>query len=280
MPRLLDTLDSAGPCFLALDDTEYAGRLLEGGEIPWLDADRWVAFRRKASSLLRSDLALVPFAGFARAWVGAHPELRDAMAAKKRAIAPARTLLGDEDLARHVTSIARALRAALPRPPLVLSLPSPRAWVHVAYALAFGTDATVEVGEDEADACAVHLADRLRSFADAGVDAVLLEELATAEPASAAEVAWYQPVLNVAAHYRWEVGLRMPTASRFQGRADGVAFAVAPRPLDGPRAGLTLPSTFWDGTEAPSAPAGGFRFVEVPVAAVPETVLARLATLL
>lgn len=279
MPKLLDRLAAGDKPLLWLDDTVYSDRLLAGGRTPWLDAAEYVAFRRKAVGLLRPDFVVVPVGAYARAWVNARPALREAMAARKRAIVPARTLLADEAMRAQLVEILRGLRAAFGGPPLVLALPSPRAWVGAAYRQAYGDDAEVEVGGDEADACAVYVAEFLRSFGDCGVDGILLEESAGAEPASAAEIGWYQPVINLAGHYRWDLGLRLISGAGFGGEASGVQFVIAPRPVPGAAYGLALADAFWSGAEAPAAPAGGFRFAMVPMDAVPENVLERLATL-
>lgn len=279
MPKILERLAAGLPAPLWLDDTAYADKLLAAGRTPWLDSTEYVAFRRKAQGLLRPDVLLVPIGAFAQAWVAQHPALKDAMTTKKRAVAPARTLLADEALRAHLVETLRGLRAAFANVPLVLAMPSPRAWVIAAYALAFGADAEVEVGGDEADSCAVYVAECLRSFGESGVDGLLLEERAGAEPASAEELDWYQPVINVAGHYRWDLGLRLPTAEGFAGEAHGMQFVVAPHAVAGAAPGLALGAAFWDGEPAPAAPAGGFRFAEVPGDAVPEKVLERVATL-
>lgn len=278
MPKILERLAANGAA-LWLDDSDYAERLLANGRTPWHDVAEYVAYRRKAQGLLRPDFVVLPLARFAAARVAADAALKDAMSAKKRAVVPARTLLADEGWRAHLAELLKAMRAAFGSTPLVLALPSPRALVGEAYRLAFGADADVEVGGDEADACAVYLADFLSAFGDSGVDGVLLEEVAGAEPASTEEIAWYQPVLNVASHYRWDLGLRLPSGAGFSGAAEGVQFVIAPTAIAGAAHGLALGEGFWTGEAAAAAPNGGFRYACVPAAAVPEQVLERLATL-
>lgn len=273
MPRLLDQISSSATPLLWLDDTAYADALLAQGRTPWLDGAEYVAFRRKAQGLLRPDVVVVPVGAFAHAWVGAHPELREVMAAKKRAGVPARVLLGDEALRAHLVDVVRGLRAAFASAPLVLALPSPRAFVGDAYRLAHGVEAEVEVGGDEADACAVYVAEFLRSFGECGVDALLLEEDANAEAANAEELGWYQPVINVAGHYRWDLGVQWPSGEAFVGEVRDLQFVIAPRVLPGAACGVSVSEAFWSGADAPSVPAGGFRFARVPAQAVPEAVL-------
>lgn len=279
MPKILERLTAGDKPLLWLDDLAYSDRLLANGKTPWHDAAEYVAFRRKAQGLLRPDFVVVPVGAFAAHWVATHADLKVAMAAKKRAIVPARTLLADEGLRAHLVETLRGLRAAFSGAPLVLAIPSPRAWVSEAYRQAFGAEAEVEVGGDEADACAVYVAEFLRSFGDSGVDGVLMEELAGAEPANAEELGWYQPVINIAGHYRWDIGVRLPTAAAFSGEAGGLQFVIAPKAVTGAANGLALGDAFWNGEAAAPAPAAGFRFATVPAEAVPEKVLERLATL-
>lgn len=279
MPKILEQLTGAGRVPLWLDDLAYSERLLAQGRTPWHDAAEYVAYRRKAQGLLRSDFVVLPIGAFAEYWVATHADLKAAMASKTRAIVPVRTLLADEGLRAQLVEILRGLRAAISSAPLVLAIPSPRAWVGTAYRQAFGADAEIEVGGDEADACAVYVAEFLRSFGDSGVDGVLMEELAGAEPANAEELGWYQPVFNIAAHYRWDIGVRLPTATGFSGDATGLQFVIAPRAIPGVAHGFALGDAFWSGETAAALPAGGFRFATVPADAVPEKVLERLATL-
>lgn len=274
MGKVLDRITKGGA--LWLDDADYAERLLANGKTPWQDVAEYVAFRRKAQGLLRPDFVVVPLARFAAARVVADSALREAMAGKKRAVVPARTLLADETLRAHLIELLKGLRAAFGSAPLVLALPSPRAWVGQAYRLAFGADADVEVGGEEADVCAVYVAEFLRSFGESGVDGLLLEEREGAEPGSSEEIAWYQPVLNLAAHYRWDIGIRLPSGAGFAGAAEGVSFAISPTAIAGTPHGLSLGEEFWNGEVA--APAQ-FRYARVPADAVPERVLERLATL-
>jgi hypothetical protein len=268
---------TAGGRGLWLDYGAYAGRLLANGAVPWLDADAAGAWVRKAQGLLKSDVVMLPLAAVVEPWLRAHPDLVAAMGAKRRTVYALRTLLADAGLRDHLAALARVLRSSLPGAPLVLALPSPRLWVGQAFAQAHAGEAA-EVDADAVDSAAAYIADFLRGFAESGLDGLLLEESADTEPASAADLHLYQAVLNVAGHYRWELGLRLPQG-RYAGGGTGLAFALAPAPVPGLATGLRLPAEFWDGAAAPACPAGGFRFGEIPAAAQPEAVLERLAAL-
>ncbi len=261
---------------LWLDYSAYAGRLLANGAVPWLDVDAASGWMRKAQSLLKSDVVSLPVAAVAADWLRAHPELGTAMAAKRRSVYALKTLLADEGLRAHLANLARVLRGSFAGAPLVLTLPSPRLWVTQAHAQAHAGEAA-EVDADAVDSAAAYVADFLRGFADAGLDGLLLEESEASEPASSEDLQLYQAVFNVAAHYRWEVGLRLPLG-RCAAAAD-LGFVLAPQPAVGARLGLRVPAAFWDGAAPPPCPAGGFRFAAIPAGASPEGVLERLAVL-
>jgi hypothetical protein len=290
MGMLIDRLESTPRGVLWLDSIDYAANLLAGGRAPWLDATALVAWFRKTQGLLGSDVVGLPLGALAQTWVGAHDELRVAMAARSpplgipslaarsRTIYPLRILLADEMLRAHMVDVSRSLRACVGEALFALVLPSPRRAVAEAFALAFGADLNVEVGEDQADSASLYMADFLRIFGEAGADVLLLEESASGEPQSAAELACYQAVLNVAEHYRWDTGLRV-SGTRYDGGESALSFVIAPRLLPGTRMGISVPASFWQGATAPACPAGGFRFSDIPPDAAPESVLERVALL-
>ncbi|TJY63270.1 hypothetical protein E4T66_06110 [Sinimarinibacterium sp. CAU 1509] len=262
---------------LWLDFRAYAARLLAAGSVPWLDADAATGWMRKAQALLKSNVVSLPVAEVAEAWLRANAGLVAAMGAKRRTDYPLKTLLADEALRAHLQSLATFLRSSFGSQPLVLALPSPRHWVAVAHAQARPGDA-VEVDADAVDDAAVYIADFLRSFADCGLDGVLLEEGREPAPSLAEALPLYQPVFNVASHYRWDTGLLLP-ANVSAEVGEGLDFLVASAPVTGVTPGLRVPESFWeDGVVAP-CPERGFRFAEIPVGAHPESVLDRLAGL-
>lgn len=277
MPTLTERI-AAGGRGLWLDYSAYAGRLLANGTVPWLDVDAASGWVRKAQSLLRSDVVVLPLGEVAASWLEANPDLVKAMGAKRRTVFPLKTLLADEALRAHLVELARVLRSSFTKLPLVLSLPSPRLWLAQAYAQALPGEAA-EIDADAVDSAAAYMADFLRAFAECGVDGLVLEESAESEPQTAEDQRLYQPVFNVAAHYRWDVGLRLPPGSRCAAGKDGLAFLLAPRGQDGLPVGIRVPQGFWSGEAPPECLLGGFRYAEIPADAKPESVLDRLAAL-
>jgi len=276
---LFINLESAnGERPLWLDSTAYTARLLEGGQAPWLDIAGFLSWQRKAQGLLRSDVIALQAEPVVDALVAKHPELRSAMAAKSRALFPLKTLLAATQLREQLNEMLGGLRACFPGTPLAFVVPSPRRWIAQSYRQAFDADADVEAGADEFDSASVYVADFLRCFSESGLDILLLEEAADTEPTSPDELEWYRPVLNVATHYRWELGLRLPLAKIDPGTVEGIGFFIAPRPLAAPT-GILTPDSFWAGSSPPVCPAGQFRIADIPTEANPELVLDRLAVL-
>ncbi len=258
-----------------LDSIGYTARLLEAGKPPWLEIAGFLSWQRKAQSLVRSDVIALPAEPVVAALIARHPQLLSAMTGKSRPLFPLKTLLADALVREHLTEMLTGLRACFPGMPLALIIPSPRRWIALSHAQAFGADAGCEAGADEFESASIYVADFLRAFSESGLDILLLDEAADTEPASSDEIEWYRPVLNVATHYRWSSGLRLPLAGIDPGAVDGVDFLIAPRGLAA-RTGISTSPSFWAGSPLPPCLPGQFRYVEIPVDANPEFVLDRL----
>jgi hypothetical protein len=257
--------------WLWLDYSDYAGRLLGGGEAPWCDAAELIAWYRKAQGLLGADVIALPVGRVAAAWAREHAAVREAMAAGRGKAGALRALLADEPMRQHLRDVFSGLRASFGRSPLALALPAPGAFVGLAHAL-IHDGAALEIGEDEIDDGAMYLADFVRAFGDSGIDTVLIEEAAGEIP-DEDTLALYKPMLNIAGHYRWSIGLRL--SSPGSAPPAGFSYLIAPGP-GGERVGVTIPDGFWGGEDAPG---GALRYASVPPDAQPEAVLARLAAL-
>ena len=267
---------AAGGIPLWLDDIDYTGALLAGGKPPWLDVSACVAWRRKAQNLLHSDVAMLPLGVLIDAFVERHETLLEAMRAGRRRLHPLKTLLAEPSLHRHMVELSQALRASFTDAAFALSCPSPRLLAAYTARMAFGNDA-VEFSDDDIDAASVYTAGFLREVGEVGLDAVLLVESADTEPVDAAAAMLYQPVINVAAHYRWDLGLLAPRGA-FPGA--GPLFVIAPQSVSTAGAtGILVAEDFWRGAPPPACSPGGFRYAVIPAKERPEAVLARLAFL-
>lgn len=275
MSTFIDALRT-GHRLLWLDTSQYAARLLLRGGVPWLDAAGYLAWQRKAQSLLSSDVIALPLLELATAWVQAHEGISTTMRAKRRNVFPLQSLLADTHLREHVASLVSDLRAAFADRLLAVTLPTPRGLLKAAYALAHGPASTPEVEADEAEAAAMYGADFLRILAGAGIDILLLEALSTAP--ITLEDASFEPLSNLARHYRWSVGIRgCLTDSR--GDGCGVDFAITAAALTGLTHGIEIDRRFWSDAAVPVIPPASFWFAQVPADAAPERVLERLGML-
>lgn len=275
MNRLLARLQPDSAPGLWIDGTDYCARLF-GSPPPWLDVTAGVAWQRKAQDLLRADVLELDATRIVAAACAARADLRTAMAAKARAGYALKTLLADAPLRGVLVEWTGALHSALPNLPLCLRLPSPHAAVGWAWQLAHGSAPGEAPDEDLVDSAALYLADFLRGFASAGLDALLLDEGDGPMPDSTL-LALYQSVLNVAAGYRWALGIACPPGATAAELPAGCGFAIADAGLALPTV-VRVPDAFWSGGDAGSA-AAPLRAVRVPQQAQPEQVLQQLKQL-
>lgn len=263
---------------LWLDYADYAATLLAGGTAPWLNTADCVAWLRKAQGLLKSDVIALPLTTVARVWISAHAELRQSMAARRKAGYPLKVLLGDEALRGHLRELVEGVRASFPATPLALTCAAPGAWLAQTCRDAFGDDAAVDIDDDAVDSASVHIADFLRVFGQSGIDILLLDDAAGEVPVSAARLELYRPVFNVCGHYRWEAGLLAP-----DGFADGVpgdlTFTITRAPAADGRGLVAVPESFWEEGGGGDDHPGKRLYVGIPPDGKPELVLRRLSEL-
>ena len=271
MNRLLDRLDAPAP-LLWIDADDYCERLLANGQAPWADAAAWLAWQRKGQGLLRSDVVALPLARIVDGWLEAQPDVRSTMGLRNRLLLPLRTLLANEALRAHLVELVAGLRASQGSTPVVLVLPSPRAWVAIAYRQAFADEPEPEVGADDADSAAVYVADFLRAFGEAGLDGVLLVEAAETVPGSDDDLSCYSAVFNLAAHYRWACGIELPKSGDFD--ASSLDFVISSEAQSGVRRhGHRIA---W---HSETEKVAHFSFITVPANGEPEQVLDHLRRL-
>tara|TARA_R110001599_G_scaffold353883_2_gene602276 strand:- start:26 stop:868 length:843 start_codon:yes stop_codon:yes gene_type:complete len=251
---------------LWIDAWDYGKAVLaRGGEPPWGDVGALVAYHRQLQGLVNSDILVIELDSFYQSWLQRSPALAEAMAAKKRLGYALRTLLADTASRAHLREIVDALAGLYPDRPLLLAVPSPKYWMSIAYCQAHGVN-EAEVSWDDAESASMYVADYLRNFAACEVAGLLLRDIDG--PSTDEEVARYQPVLNVAEHYRWQVVLDGCSADYQPGSAQGVSFCLANCAGDNSCPKISLDE--WPG-KTEDKPA--FVYLNIPAAAVPEFVL-------
>ncbi|PCJ61713.1 MAG: hypothetical protein COA65_01820 [Rhodospirillaceae bacterium] len=272
---------------LWIDSLAYGKRLfLNPDEDPWADPTRFVWLVGQGQALLGSDVLGLRLEDAYGALLARQPDVLGE-AAGRSAGAILRALFREETERARIGEILTALRGTYRELPLVLQMPSPSAWVEWVWGLGLGKPpgkSAKTPDTDEIEAVAMYLADMLRAFADCGVDGILLRE--NSGEGLGERFSLYQPVVNVAHHYRWSLGLDVP------GKGGGgdlpqadsgldlcILDAKATSKADMPL-GLRVPLGYWKaGKTPPPMGACGFRFAEIPADGVPETVLTQVKAL-
>ena len=236
-----------------------------------------------------SDAVLADVADVFAQRATADQALRAAMAARSRPGYALRTLLGDERARADAADAVGALAATKGAVPLVLTVPAPGRWLAAAAAQAHPGAAPPEAGQ--AETAAMYSADFLRTFGDAGVDGLLLDE----GPVPAGQLTdpeAYRPVLNVAEHYGWPVLIRTEAAAAWpHGPVPGVALWIgssesAPAPAPAAAAagsgapgrwGIVAGPDFWADADPPAD--ADLVLAQIPAQADPEAVMKRVRAL-
>ncbi|NMO00666.1 hypothetical protein HH308_05480 [Gordonia sp. TBRC 11910] len=267
--------ESAG--LVWLDYTPYVEQLLDE-RVRWLDVDAVIAWQRTAMSLIDSDVVGVDATAVLTAWIDAHPDLVEAMSAKRRTTAALRTLFADEALRAHFADLIGSLRTALSGKVIALVTAAPDALVTLAYRGAFG-GSSPELDEDDIDSAAVYLADFLRTLSESGLDALVVEEPESGDALTADRVDLYGPIVNVAAHYRWSLGYVTRSAPPQLAASLRPSFWITGVELDDVATGVIVPEGFWADDAPPDPPVRGFLHSRIPPGSGPEKVLDRIAVL-
>ena len=261
---------------LWIADTDYTARLLAGGAPPWLDVASLIAWRQQAQTLLRPSVTVLDVGALVEAWLADRPALWQAAIAKKGPAAALGAVLDDDSLKQHVSAVLIGLKRSYPGQPLALVMPSPLAWNSI-----FIKDmqhARSHLDDEEIEDAAVNMADFLRAFGSDEVDVLALVEDSGAARRAPELFELYDPVINVARHYRWAVGLDLTTLDSPCDVDPPMDFLIA-RQGDVRCLGQDVSSAVWSGDKAPQAPAGGFLYVRIPAETNPEEVLTRLAAM-
>ncbi|VVN79855.1 hypothetical protein PS834_00996 [Pseudomonas fluorescens] len=200
-----------GTIRLWLKSSAYTRRLLQGTADAdvWTSAASFLAWFSQSHSLLKPQVAVLEVGELFDTWIARSGGLESRLAKRRRPTTALRSLLAEEEpktlLAEVIDAVDSHLRG---RVPLVLAMPSPRHWLGHANRLANQPDETPDA--DTVEDASIYLADLLRSVSTKPVSGVLLEEAAADSTFSRADLQRYSSVVNVARHYRWSLGLRLP----------------------------------------------------------------------
>lgn len=267
---------------LWINFTDYTKKLLLGaGENPWTNPAAYMSFYRQAHGLVKAEVVVLDVWDLFQSWMQDDKEAIPSMAGKRRVTVALKTMLEAfaprELLAEVITALGNNYGASTP---MVLVMPSPRSLLVKAHQAANGEVA--EPDEMNVDTASMYVADFLRYFSETGLSGVLLVEDPALLPASGEELSWYQPIYNVAKHYRWSVGVSLPSADQDYDVPADVNFAIAPAgsPTAAKAKGVDITDYLWGDKAGEARPAtNGFYYLTIPADAKPEAVLETLATL-
>lgn len=267
---------------LWINFTAYTKKLLlAANENPWTNPAAYMSFYGQAHGLVKAEVVVLDVWDLFQHWMKEDAEAIPAMAGKRRVTVALKAMLEAfaprELLAEVITALSSNYGSATP---MVLVIPSPRSLLVKAHQAANGEVA--EPDEMNVDTAAMYMADFLRYFSETDLSGVLLVEDPELLPASGEELSWYQPIYNVAKHYRWSVGLYLPSADRDYDVPGDVTFAIAPAgsPTAAKVKGVEITDILWGAKAGEALPAtNGFYYLTIPADAKPEAVLDTLATI-
>jgi hypothetical protein len=242
---------------LAIDGIGYiAGLLRDDGVIPWDSPSALSSLFGQMTNLLKPDLVPVSLEHLLFGATRQSPDLLQWMAAGSRPLAPLKALLADDHARDHVARSIVAIAASVSGLPILLEASAPATLAERCFAHAHGMVPQVEGAK-----AAMYVADYLRSLAGAPLDTILFA--ASGQPDDQEGL---RTLAGTARHFGWSVGVRSPAQASLRAALPEVDFWV-----DEERVSDAF------GLER-SATSTGLTFVHVLPDAVPERVLAGLAT--
>lgn len=276
--KLIDAVEAgltANRPLVWLEAEAYGAEVVRNGKpFPWNNPTEFVSSYGQLQSLLKPDVAPVNLDNFLRAWLDANPVALNEMGGKKRVRFAIKRLLGMDGPRTIIREIVSALCQSVSQP-IVLVLPRNGELINWANQKANGAGPQ-ELTEIDVDSVSVYLADFLRAFSGLDVAGVLVQ-LPAGTRICPALLELYSPIINVARHYHWAMGMQVAESSNMSDPDEHLDYVIA----DSAQActtGMAQAPSFWDtGTANWRAP--GFVFAQVPAQLQPELVLERLATL-
>ena len=258
---------------------EYAKTLLLGNDSnPWITPAAYLAYYTQAHSLVKADVVVLDVWDLFHHWMEEDASAVSSMAEKTRATFASKTLLEAyaprELLAEVLTAVDNNYGNSVP---ITLVIPSPRALLVRAHKRATGSN--LQPDEMAVDTTSMYMADFLRYFSETNLSGILLVEDQGLMPLSTEEVSWYQPVLNVAKHYRWSVGLQLPFLDGGFSAPVEIDFTIIPEQsaASTESLGVDITQSLWmNGSTQESK---GFVYLSIPADVNPEKVLETLSSL-
>jgi hypothetical protein len=260
-----------------LDAEAYGAEVVRNGKaFPWTNPTEFVSSYGQLQSLLKPGVAPVNLGRFLHAWLDANANAINEMSGKKRVRYAIKRLLGMDGPRAVIREIVKALCDSVSQP-IVLVLPTNGELINWANQKANGAEAQV-LTEIDIDSVSVYLADFLRTFSGLDIAGILVQ-LPDGTNINPELLDLYSPIINVAKHYHWAMGMEVSNAS-VTDTDEVLQYVIASNSQTGTEVitGIIQNKTFWE-DEVANCQSPGFVYAYVPAQLKPEQVLACLATL-
>ena len=264
--------EQAGQPLVWLDAEDYASAVLTNGRpLPWCNSTEFVSTYGRLQTLLKPGVAPLNVGSFLAAWLQNNPAALMNMSGKKRVRYAVKRLLGTEEPRALIQEIVSALCDTLDEP-VVLVLPPNDTLINWANQVANQAE-SAELTDIDIDTASVYLADFLRIFSGLDVAGVLVQ-MPNGMQVNAESLELYSPIINVAKHYHWAVGLECSAGATVD---ESVQFLISDTAQSCPT-GVAHGESFWS-SGSTNFESPNFFYARVPAELAPEAVLARLTGL-
>ncbi|CAA0200289.1 hypothetical protein OHW31_07400 [Acinetobacter baumannii] len=272
--------DGSGSLKTWLQADAYAKRILLGSVTanPWENVSGYVTWFSQAQNLIKSHVSVISIAEVFDRQVEKEGGLEGKLGNRKKAKVAIRRLIELEDARTLINEVLTAVLDQATQP-VVVSMPSPKAWLYHATRLA-GLD-TQDICDEDIEDAAAYIADLLRALSSHQLAGVLLEEMADDPQWSDAQVQYYRPLLNIAQHYRWSVVLRLPHDASISTDVSQHFAAVIGniRSNQKTSTGVDVSLQFNQELGVPALSSGEFYFIEIDENSLPEKITERVGAI-
>jgi hypothetical protein len=258
-----------------LDFIEYANLMFnQEKQNIWSNPVTFLSVYGQGQSLLHSDVISIPLKHFYTNYLKEHPDEIEALKGKKLKIAVKKilSLVAPKQIIQEV--LKGICHLYKDKQPILLTIPSPQLLLREACGLIGGNSGDID--ENLLDAASMYLAELLRSFSEAGLSGIVVEESTESILPFPKIDPLYQPFINVAHHYQWLIGYWGKSSEI--GEVSFSNFSISPNSNQYTENSVCLlQDTWWTETTDDSLiPDSGIVFTTIPSDAIPELVLKKL----
>lgn len=272
---------------ILLDFIDYANLLFNNGNKDiYLKPATFISVFTQGEGLLKPDLLSIHVNPFYDVFLNENKELVDSWKGRKPSLTFKKALALEEPKL-IISEIVTALKSLYSKQ-LLITIDSPQKWFHQIQEV-INPEKAESLSLDDLEKASMYIAEFLRSFSTLGVNAIVLREEKKSDFSNDEVLSSYQPILNVANHYKWPLGIQFDQGilepSDISDKVNFYLFqsidlAEISRLQDkGLSVGGGLNNGFWSGYLEETYTRKGLLFGKIPPDAEPEIVLEQLNAL-